>query len=179
MDMFPIHHSGAQIFPAHSNDHPAWIEKLNSMALEKWLPWIKSIPNLAKILFARHLTHGSGKCKLIIFCNASKTALGAVCCIRTEVLANLDVSAIDVYKEECNDRARGVNTHTKIYSRMAFAKAKVSTLDKETAPRLELKAARIGMLVAIKILGAYKELNLNDIHFFSDSQTVNTKTKSE
>jgi len=140
--------------------YPEWDTEIKGDALHDWQRWLDSLKDLPSIKIPRHITEHEGSQTVIVFCDASISAYGAVAYIRT--------APTDGAPNEGghNQPTRGVSV------RQVMSQGKVTPPKKQTVPRLELEAAKMGINVAKIVLKAFPHLKQEEVEYFSDSQTV-------
>ncbi len=129
-----------------------WDDPITLLQLrEKWLTWIREIPNLL-LQFPRPYVpacadYPSAIRELHIFCDASERAYGSVAYLRT------------------------TDEQGHIHAAFILARSRVAPRKCFSVPRLELSAALTGAQLA-KVIQTELSLNLHTITLWSDSTTL-------
>ncbi len=130
-----------------------WDDPITPLQLrEKWLTWIREIPNLLQLQFPRPYApacadYPSAIRELHIFCDASERAYGSVAYLRT------------------------TDEQGHIHVAFILARSRVAPRKCLSVPRLELSAALTGAQLA-KVIQTELSLNLHTVTLWSDSTTV-------
>lgn len=129
-----------------------WDEELPENIREQWKTWLKELQNIKTIQFPRSLTPplARGNPDLVIFCDASQKAFGAVAYLRWEI----DDPSTKEFE-----------------TRYIMAKSRVAPLKELTIPRLELQAAVIASRLC-ETIQRETRLACQQIYLFTDSQIV-------
>ncbi len=130
-----------------------WDDPITPLQLkEKWLTWIREIPNLLLLQLPRPYApacadYPSAIRELHIFCDASERAYGSVAYLRT------------------------TDEQGHIHVAFILARSRVAPRKCLSVPRLELSAALTGAQLA-KVIQTELSLNLHTVTLWSDSTTV-------
>jgi hypothetical protein len=126
-----------------------WDEEVPSESREKWIRIFEEIGRLNDVKFDRCLTPPDvlGKPCLVVFCDASRLAFGAVAYIRWRQRSG------------------------KFSVRFVAAKSRVAPLKELTIPRLELQAAVIGSRLG-KTIQEESRFDFERVRYFTDSRVA-------
>ena len=130
-----------------------WDEDLPNYLNIRWMKWFDQLVDINKVKLPRWIgfhEYENYKTELIIFCDASKLAYGAVSYIK---LTNLDTQHID-----CS---------------FLLAKSRLAPLKEKslTIPRLELQAAVLAVRLKDTLINQL-DINIDEYFIYSDSQIV-------
>lgn len=127
-----------------------WDEPLTGQVIEEWNNWKTNLPELESLRIprpiVRNLSESENK-ELLIYCDASESAIAAVCYLRVTY----------------NDSS--------VSTGYVLGKAKVAPVSGHTIPRLELCAAVLAIEVA-QLAIDHLQIEFDDVKFFSDSRVV-------